>query len=80
MFMADTFQVTKVINGDFQPTSISVRPLSLPNERYPQHMEAGKTYTLRLIPSTNTLSQMEERKKDKYPFIWIDADEIEEFR
>jgi hypothetical protein len=74
MPIIDAFQVLKVVKGSLPKsvTTIQVRALSgtLPN------VKKGEVNVLRLTRSADTKSQLEDRAKDGYTWLWVNAGEL----
>jgi hypothetical protein len=74
---ADAFEIVKVVRGNLAASFFTVRPLTAHGPAYPRDLADGKTYTLRLKVSRDSLHQLRENEREGYSFLWLDADEVE---
>lgn len=74
MPIIDAFQVLEIVKGSLPKsvTTIQVRALSgnLPN------VKKGEVNVLRLTRSADSKSQLEDRAKDGYTWLWVNAGEL----
>lgn len=74
MPLIDEFEIQRVAAGRVPRSlkSIQVRALSGNVEQ----AKEGELYRLTLTPSASTTSQLQDRAKDGYSWVWVDAREL----